>query len=92
MKKGFTFFALVLSSIMMITAADIVVTTVEDGTAEGIGIPSGSFREAVANAQSGDVIKFNVTNGDTVKLVSAVIIDGAEKTLVIDGLNQATVY
>lgn len=87
MKKLFTFMLLLVSSSAMM-AVDIVVTTVTDGTGEEI--PAGSFRDAVSKASSGDVIKFNATDGNMIELKATIAFAGEGKIFVIDGLNQAT--
>lgn len=83
MKKIFIFLFVSLFSVSMF-AADIIVTTVADDSDVP---PSGSLREAIANAQSGDVIKFKTTDGGTIELKSTLTISGAGKVWVIDGLN-----
>lgn len=82
MKRIYLFLVLVASSLTMM-AADIMVTTVANAS-------TGSFREAVATASSGDVIKFNVTDGDKIELISTIAFAGADKVFVVEGLNQAT--
>ncbi|GHV25429.1 hypothetical protein FACS1894176_03880 [Bacteroidia bacterium] len=73
--------------------ADIVVTTVADEVANaeyGTEVIPGSFRDAVDKAQSGDVIKFNAPDGNTIALKGTIGFSGAGKVLVVDGINAAT--
>jgi hypothetical protein len=89
MKKIFTIFAIAAATFTL-NAADIIVTTVADnlGGEDEPDIISGSLREAVANAQSGDVIKLNPVDGNTIELKQAISFYGVNMELVIDGLNQ----
>ena len=83
MKKFFIFLFVSLISASMF-AADIIVTTVADDSDVP---PVGSLREAIANAQSGDVIKFKTTDGGTIEVKNTLSLTGAGKVWVIDGLN-----
>lgn len=95
MKKNFIFLSLFLVAVI-VQAKDIIVTNALDGIEVLDGdvvvtpIPEGSFRAAVLNAESGDVIKFNIPGKDEIVLVDAVVFSGEEKALTVDGMNMST--
>ena len=83
MKKIFTLLVLAFVAFSFTKAADITVTTPwDDG--------EGSFRQAIANSGSGDVIKFNIADADEITFDAGLSITGASKVLTIDGMNLAT--
>jgi len=84
MKRFITLLIVVFTAFSFTRAADIIVTSFLDSG-------DGTFRDAVANAQSGDVIKFNIAAPvDMISFDTGISISGAGKILTIDGMNMAT--
>lgn len=81
MKKIFLILTFILSVFSFLKADDIIVTSAEDSG-------DGSLRKAISDAQSGSVIKFNL-DADKITLASVINVNDV-RTLIIDGMNEAT--